>query len=137
MQRAIELSDWIRDQVNSAGARGIVVGLSGGVDSAVVLRLAQMAMPDQVVGVLMPCHSEPRDETDARMVADHFKAPAVRVDLGPVYDRLTSDLKSAMSHLPQGIVPIAAADRVDPRARIPLANIKPRLRMSVLYYVAN
>jgi NAD+ synthase len=137
MQHATDLSDWIRDQVNAAGARGIVVGLSGGVDSAVVLRLAQLAMPDQVVGVLMPCHSEPRDEADARMVAEHFKVAAVRVDLAPVYDRLGSDLKSAMSHMPQGIAPIAATDRIDPRARVPLANIKPRLRMSVLYYVAN
>ena len=137
MQRATELSDWIRDQVNAAGARGIVVGLSGGVDSAVVLRLAQLAMQDQVIGVLMPCHSEPRDEVDARMVADHFKVAAVRVDLAPVYDRLASDLKSAMSHLPPRIAPSAATDRIDPRARVPLANIKPRLRMSVLYYLAN
>ncbi len=137
MHRTTELSDWIRDQVVRSGARGVVVGLSGGVDSAVVLRLSQIAMDDQVMGVLMPCHSEPRDEADAKMLADHFKVATISVDLAPAYDRLTSDLKSAMSRLPAGISPLPPTDSTDLRARIPMANIKPRLRMSVLYYVAN
>ena len=137
MHRTTELSDWIRDQVGRSGARGIVVGVSGGIDSAVVLRLSQIAMEDQVIGVLMPCHSEPRDEADARMVADHFKVATIRVDLAPAYDRLTSDLKAAMARPPAGINVAAAAGSTDLRARIPMANIKPRLRMSVLYYIAN
>ena len=138
--RATELAEWLRDRVNASGARGIAVGLSGGVDSAVVVRLAQMAMHDQVVGVLMPCHSDPRDEADARLVADHFKVATVRVDLAPSYDRLIADLKSAVGRLP--IQPAAAAadsnpDSIDLKARVPLANIKPRLRMTSLYYIAN
>jgi NAD+ synthase len=136
MHRATELSDWIREQVNASGARGIVVGLSGGIDSAVVLRLSQIAMEGQVVGVLMPCHSEPTDEADAKMVADHFKAPTIRVDLAPTYDRLAADLRAAMTQLPEAIA-LPSAASTDLRARIPMANIKPRLRMSVLYYIAN
>ena len=131
MQRATELSDWIREQVNASGARGIVVGLSGGVDSAVVLRLSQIAMEDQVVGVLMPCHSDAGDEVDAKMLADHFKVATIRVDLAPAYDRLVSDLKSAVGRLPEAIAQPSTAGSTDLRARIPLANIKPRLRMSV------
>ena len=65
-----------------------MVGLSGGLDSAVVARLCQMAAPGKVVGVLMPCHSDARDEADARLVADHFDIPTIRIDLAPAYDRL-------------------------------------------------
>jgi len=138
--RATELADWLRDRVNASGARGIAVGLSGGVDSAVVVRLAQMAMQDQVVGVLMPCHSDPRDEADAKLVADHFKVTTVRIDLAPAYDRLLADLKAATSRLPANQAPVSTIDSVDSvdiRARVPLANVKPRLRMSSLYYIAN
>jgi NAD+ synthase len=135
--RAIELAEWLRERVNASAARGIVVGLSGGIDSAVVLRLAQMAMPDHVLGVLMPCHSDPRDEVDARLVAEQFKVPTVRVDLAPAYDRLVADLKSALGRLPAAQAAASATDNVDIKARVPLANIKPRLRMSSLYYIAN
>ena len=135
--RATELAEWLRDRVNASGARGIAVGLSGGVDSAVVVRLAQMAMQDQVVGVLMPCHSDPRDEADAKLVADHFKVTTVRIDLAPAYDRLLADLKAATSRLPANQAPVSTADSVDIKARVPLANVKPRLRMSSLYYIAN
>jgi NAD+ synthase len=59
------------------------------------------------------------------------------VDLAPAYDRLASDLKSAVGRLPEAITQLLAAGSTDLRARIPMANIKPRLRMSVLYYIAN
>jgi NAD+ synthase len=132
-----ELAAWLRQRVTASGARGIAVGLSGGVDSAVVLRLAQMALQDQVVGVLMPCHSDPRDEADARQVADQFNVPVVRIDLAPAYDRLAADLKSAMSRFSTAQVDVPSSEATDIRARVPLANIKPRLRMSTLYYIAN
>jgi NAD+ synthase len=135
--RADAISGWLRQRVTAAGARGLAVGLSGGIDSAVVIRLCQMAAPEQVVGVIMPCHSDSRDETDARLVAEHFGIPTVRVDLAPAYDRLTSDLRMAVSGLPADRLPAGAAEAADPRARMPLANVKPRLRMATLYYVAN
>lgn len=135
--RGTELAEWIRERVNASSARGVAVGLSGGIDSAVVARLAQMAVPDQVVGVLMPCHSDPRDEADARLLADHFKITTIRVDLAPAYDRLVADLKSAVSRLPPEQAPVTTSESVDVKARVPLANVKPRLRMSSLYYVAN
>ena len=60
---------------DSGDARGFVVGLSGGIDSAVVARLCQLATPGQVAGVIMPCRSDPRDEADAGLVADAFSIP--------------------------------------------------------------
>lgn len=137
MLRPKDIAEWMRQRVTLAGARGLVVGLSGGIDSAVVARLCQMATPGQVIGVLMPCHSDPRDESDARLVADHFNIPAIRVDLAPGYDRLVEDLKAALSELPAGHAPIPPGEATDIKARVPLANVKPRMRMAALYFVAN
>lgn len=135
--RCAALAAWIGQRVAVAGANGIVVGLSGGIDSAVVVRLAQMATGGNVLGVIMPCHSDPQDETDGQLVARHFNVPTVRVDLAPGYDRLVADLRSAIEGLPGADERIAPGDLSDPRARLPLANVKPRLRMATLYYVAN
>jgi NAD+ synthase len=135
MGRAERIAVWMRERVHDAGARGIVVGLSGGIDSALVVRLAQLAMPSGVVGVLMPCHSDPQDERDASLVASHFSVPTVRVDLEAPYEALSAAVKSAIDMLPAGVHHDKPHD--DPRSRVPLANLKPRLRMASLYYVAN
>ena len=58
---ASEMAGWLRERVRAAGARGIVVGLSGGLDSAVVARVAQMAVPGGVLTVFMPAGSLPQD----------------------------------------------------------------------------
>ena len=81
MIRSTDIVEWLRQRLQAAGSHGLVVGLSGGVDSAVVARLCQIASPGKVVGVIMPCHSDPRDEADARLLATHFDIPAIRVDL--------------------------------------------------------
>ncbi len=137
MLRAKDIAEWMQHRVTLAGARGFVAGLSGGIDSAVVARLCQMAAPGHVVGVLMPCHSDPRDESDARLVADHFGIPAIRIDLAPAYDRLVEDLQAALSQLPEGHAPVPPGQATDIKARVPLANVKPRMRMATLYFIAN
>jgi NAD+ synthase len=112
------------------------VGLSGGMDSAVVARLAQLAAPGAVVGALLPCHSDPQDERDAALIAQHFSLTTVRVDLSPSYDRLVADAQAALSTLPAQMR--ESSSPADPlRARVPLANVKPRLRMTTLYLIAN
>src|SRR5688572_10376896 len=129
--------EWLRQRLARSGARGFVFGLSGGIDSAVVARLCQLASPGNVVGMLMPCHSDPRDEADARLVAGHFQVPTIRVDLAPEYDRFTATLQQAVADLPQELMPDAAHGSQDLKAKLPLANVKPRLRMTTLYFVAN
>ena len=136
MKRAADIADWIHRQVAQASAQGLVVGLSGGVDSAVVARLCQMARPAQTVVAILPCHSDPRDEQDANLLVSHFAVPAVRFDLAPSYDLLTSQLKTLTAQLPREQV-AAAGCAEDVNARLPLANLKPRLRMSALYFIAN
>jgi NAD+ synthase len=129
--------EWLRGKLNAAGSKGFVVGLSGGIDSAVVVRLCQLAAPGAVVGVILPCHSDARDEADAMLVANHFNVPAVRVDLAPTFDLLTGSLNDALLTLPSGMSRAAPGASTDIKARVPMANVKPRLRMTTLYYVAN
>jgi NAD+ synthase len=135
--RGTDIAEWLRQQLAVAVARGFVVGLSGGLDSAVVARLCQMAAPGNVVGVLMPCHSDARDEADARLIVNQFGIPTVRIDLAPAYDHLLGDLKAAFMNLPPDQAPLPPSGGPDPRGRLPLANVKPRLRMTTLYFVAN
>jgi len=113
---AEEISLWIAKRLKVAGAKGVVVGLSGGVDSSVVAALAMKAPGIEALGLLMPCHSSPEDEEDARRIAEHLGIPTVRVDLTPAFDVLGRSLPSG--------------------DRIAMANIKPRLRMITLYHFA-
>jgi NAD+ synthase len=135
--RTDSIVEWLRRRLHHAGARGFAVGLSGGVDSAVVARLCQAAAPANVIGVMMPCHSDPQDEAHARLVADRFRIPAIRIDLAPTYDLFTATLGAAMAGLPAGqaLDAIQGSDALE--ARGPLANVKARLRMTTLYFVAN
>ncbi len=59
------ISDWIARKVRQAGAKGVVVGLSGGVDSAVVLALSRRALGENVLALSMPCESPGQDAKDA------------------------------------------------------------------------
>jgi len=131
MTRAEMISSWLRDRATSAGGRGYVFGLSGGVDSAVVARLCQLALPQRVLGVILPCYSHPQDEEDARLVASAFSIPVARVDLGPAFDALTESLAHAIKGLPRHV------DTIDIKQQVPEANVKPRLRMASLYFLAN
>ncbi|TET59420.1 NAD(+) synthase, partial [Candidatus Aerophobetes bacterium] len=87
MQLAGRISEWIRQKVKEAGAEGVVVGISGGVDSSVVASLAKKAVGEKVLGVIMPCQSEPLDEKYARLVAEKLKIKAERVVLDSLYHR--------------------------------------------------
>ncbi len=113
-----QIAQWLREQLTAAGADGFVVGLSGGVDSSTTAALAVRAVgAERVLGVLMPCHSQPEDARLAQKVAETFGIPTVTVDLTGAYDAL-------MEALPPSDHPLAAA------------NVKPRLRMITLYYLA-
>jgi NAD+ synthase len=115
-----KLVGWIKDQVIQAGCDGVVFGLSGGVDSSVIGVLAKQAFHDNSLGLIMPCNSNPQDRTDALSVAEKFDIDYRVVDLTPVYSLLADTLQTA-----------------EPANKIALANLKPRLRMTVLYYFAN
>ena len=114
---------WIKDKVSAAGCRGVVVGMSGGLDSSVVAVLCQRAFPQNTLGVIMPCHSQPEDKAHAQAVASKSAIPTVEVVLDDIFSALLQALPdykadSTASHIAQ-------------------ANLKVRLRMLTLYYIAN
>ena len=125
----------MRRQLAATGARGFVVGLSGGLDSAVVARLAQLASPGNVLAVMLPCYSDPDDERDATLVAKQFALATVRADLSPAHDAMIAAAQAALQTVPEPAQGVKTADPI--RGRRPLANIKPRLRMTTLYFLAN
>jgi NAD+ synthase len=129
--RAEVIAAWLRERLAASGARGFVFGLSGGIDSALVARLCQLAEPYKVLGVILPCYSHPQDEEDARLVAATFGFPTARVDLGPPFDALQESLTLAIRGLPTEV------EVADIKQQLPGSNIKPRLRMTALYYIAN
>jgi NAD+ synthase len=108
---------WMRDYAARAGAKGFVVGLSGGVDSAATAALATRAVgAEHVLAVWLPCHSQAKDEAYSRMTAQALGLDLITVDLCDVFDAF-------MASLPDG-------------TDMARANIKPRLRMIAWYYLA-
>ena len=132
---ADEIADWLREQRDAAGAERFVLGLSGGVDSATVCALcARAGGAASVLGAVMPSHSNPADAEDATLVAQTFGVETVRVDLTPV----TEAFLAAMPATAGGSGDRVAGDlRPEGRARLAVANVRPRLRMTTLYYLAN
>ncbi|MDI6752513.1 MAG: NAD+ synthase [bacterium] len=117
MELLDEISRWIKKEVESAGCAGAVVGISGGIDSAVVAYLAKKALGDSVLGLIMPCYSGEEDIYYANLVIKSLGIRCEKIDLIPAYDKL-------IGTLPKG-------------DRLAYANLKPRLRMLTLYYFAN
>ncbi len=133
-----KLINWIRKKVDDAGCQGAVIGLSGGIDSSVTSLLCQKAFPENTLGVIMPCQSNPEDRIDAIKHAEKFGIKYKEIDLGDVYEQF---LKTIDNHDPE-----AALNKIDTAKmlsdadhsqKLALANMKPRLRMTLLYYYAN
>lgn len=82
------LTSFIRDAVETSGTAGVVVGLSGGIDSSLSAALAVRALgPERVHGFLLPYRtSDPSSEGDARLVAEHLAVPHRVIDISPMID---------------------------------------------------
>ena len=88
---ADEIAGWLRFQMDQVGATRLVLGLSGGIDSAVVCALCTMAAgPSRVIAAIMPIHSRPEDVRDAELVASAFEVVPRVIDLVPAHDALVA-----------------------------------------------
>lgn len=119
-----EIIAFIRNYYQENHLKGAVIGISGGKDSAVVAGLFTKALgSENVVGIWMPCHSKDEDYANAKLIADHFNFELKEFDLTNLYDNYVAQIK--------GCNIVNDDNLID--ANI---NIKPRLRMSTLYYYA-
>jgi NAD+ synthase len=114
---------FIRSQLEQAGFSRLVLGLSGGVDSATVAYLAAAAIgADNVLAVRMPYRtSSEASEADALRVVEALGCRTERVDITPMVDPML-----ALISEPDGAVP---SDELNVRR----GNVMARQRMIVLY----
>lgn len=114
--------DWIKTYIENSGAKGVIIGNSGGKDSAVVIALCVKALGiENVLTVAMPCSSTPQDLEDAKLVADTFGVKMLTIDLSTVYENLCLEIENQITENISTYVSI---------------NIRPRLRMTTLYTIA-
>lgn len=114
--------NWIKEYVKETGAKGIVIGNSGGKDSATVLAMAVKAIGDEnVLAVSMPCYSINSDFEDAKLVAETFHVKFIKVDLSNSYQEMEKEINLKLD------MELSKESTV---------NMKPRLRMTTLYAIA-
>jgi NAD+ synthase len=148
MKTAERISSWIRERVEEAGAEGVVLGMSGGIDSSVTAVLSKRGLGDRVLGLIMPCHSDLTDVEQARQVATEFGIEIEYVDLTPVFDRFLDalppgnpyrDSRAWSGRRPQQVEEsvVSGLPNLFGGDRVAVGNLKARLRMTVWYYFAN
>ena len=110
--------EWIRNYVEKTNTKGVVIGNSGGKDSATVIAMAAKALgKERVLTVAMPCNSIKEDLDDAKLVSSTFDVELKIIDLSNTYSELEKSIDLELSD----------------ESKI---NIKPRLRMTTLYAIA-
>jgi len=119
-----EILDFIKETVEQAKVKGVVVGLSGGVDSSLVAALCVKALgKDSVFGILMPTVFTPKEDIDdAKRLAQQLEIRTEYVNIQEIGESFSRNLK---------------IDKSCQKRRVPLANIWARIRMIILYYYAN
>lgn len=113
---------FILRHVKKAGVEGVVVGLSGGVDSSTVASLCVSALGvDKVLGLIMPSTTTSyEDVNDAKLIAENLGIKYEVIDISPIEEKF-----------------LALCNHKDLSNKVATGNIKPRIRMTILYYHAN
>lgn len=114
---------WLKDYAENARVKGYVVGVSGGIDSAVTSTLCAMTGLD-VLCVEMPIHQHQDHVTRAQEHIKQLKkrfdnVNDVRSDLTPVFDTFVNAMPAVENN---------------PQVELTLGNTRARLRMTTLYY---
>ena len=114
----------LRDYIRKCGFTKVVVGLSGGVDSAVTCALAAEALgPDNVLGVLMPSPYTSRDSiVDSEKLAANLGVATKLISITPMYQCYRESLKEPL-HLGE--------------IEVTLENIQARIRGNILMAISN
>ncbi len=119
------IMEFIRSKVHEAGVEGVVLGVSGGVDSALTLFLSVKALgPEKVTALVMPdaLVTPQEDVEDAKNLIKMTGARMHVINISPIVDVFKSSL------------PIYENEELD---KVPIGNLRARIRMCLLYYYAN
>ena len=116
--------NFIRDIFKESGVSGVVLGLSGGVDSSLAATLCVQALgAEKVLGVLMPTYFTPEEDVkDAYSLAEMLGIETLRVNISGIVDSFSKAI---------------GARKSDPKMKMPFANLRARIRMITLYFFAN
>ncbi|MEM3161726.1 MAG: NAD+ synthase [Candidatus Bathyarchaeia archaeon] len=120
---AEKIKRFIKDYVEESGASGIVLGLSGGIDSSTAAALSALAIGgENVIGLMLPEIEtyNMNDIEDAKLVAKKFGLRTEILDITPAIKAF------------QNTIPI-----FDHNDKLCKGNLKARVRMIFLYYYAN
>ena len=121
-----KIVEWLQDRVTEARCAGLVVGLSGGVDSAVCAALMKQAFPQNSLGISIPISSEPADAADAILLAQAVDITYSQIDLTAEHQTMLEKTKQVLAGL-----------GIESEQRMMDANLRARLRMSTVYAAAN
>lgn len=110
------ITKWLKKQLVDSGTKGYVLGLSGGLDSAVCAGLIKKANAG-ILALILPIESDPADIANAMDLARELGITCEHIDLMPTYNNILKLLPDSSPMV--------------------LGNLKARLRMIVLYYYAN
>lgn len=116
------ITDFIKIQTKQANASGVVIGLSGGVDSALCAKLCVSALgAENVSGLIMPSSISPPEDVDAaKIFAEELDINYEIINISPIEKAFSETCRHYGSS-----------------NRMANGNLKPRIRMCVLYYHAN
>jgi len=110
---------WLKTEVKKSGCTGVVFGMSGGLDSSVVAVLSKIAFGNNCLGLIMPCYSEPEDIKYAMCIAKKFNIKTELIKLNSAFTAILRAIEPKLN--------------ITTSKSTVIANIKPRLRMIVLY----
>ena len=119
-----KIIEFIRDYYQKYNLEGVVLGISGGKDSAVVAGLFTLALgKDKVIGLTLPCESKEMDKTDAKLVSDYYGFRLYNYDLTDVFKVIKENLNKLVNF-------------TNEQTKEADINLKSRLRMCSVYYAA-
>ncbi|MFT7619418.1 MAG: NAD+ synthase (glutamine-hydrolyzing) [Planctomycetota bacterium] len=105
----------VRDYAHKSGFKSAILGLSGGIDSALTAAIASEALgADKVMGVSMPSqYSAAMSHDDAKEIADNLGMPFCVIPIGPVFDAALGELTPHFD----GQAPDVTEENIQPRIR--------------------